>query len=67
MHSEKAKELVEMFGIAFGDSFGYVKEDAKKCAMICVEEIIKSLPDVSTFDHGKIGFWIRVKKEIIKL
>ena len=45
------------------------KNNAKQCALIAVEEIIKALPP---FSYGlefvaKIDFWTNVKQEIEKL
>jgi hypothetical protein len=61
---EKAKELVDKM---YGDELDYMTEgQAKQCALVAVDEIIKSLPP---FDYGlefvaKIVFWKEVKKEI---
>ena len=78
---EKAKELVNKFKSnvykkAFEDTdfmydryYGLDDEMAKQCALISVNEILKSLPP---FEYGleyvaKIDFWQELKKEIEKL
>ena len=68
---EKAKELVfKMYDVIYNKiSFDYSKSliAAKKLASISVNEVLKELPDKTTFDHGKIGWWAEVKKEIINI
>ena len=64
---QKAKELVEsMFDCLYADGM----YDAKRCAIVCVDEIIKAqqkvfeiMPDVDYNDE----FWQDVKREIKKL
>lgn len=59
---EKAEEIVNEL---FERSLAY--HDACIAAGFLAEEIIKSLPDKTTFEHGKIGFWKAVQKEIENL
>lgn len=54
---EKAKELVDKF-----ISIGCLFANAKNCALLCVDEIIKAKP----LSFG-IEFWEEVKKEITNL
>lgn len=64
---EKAKELVDRF--RYRNAFGTIIEQmsiilAKQCALICVDEIIKS-PKGVYMEHFK--YWNEVKQEIKKL
>lgn len=55
---EHAKELVEKFTLANGNSFF-----SKECALICVGEII-----FNGFNpHAPFNYWQEVKQEIRKL
>lgn len=67
---EKAKKLFELFGNAIAervDEDGFICniEQAKKCAIIMIEEMLCN----STFliSNGEAYFWNEVKKEIEKL
>ncbi len=63
---DKAKELVDKF-IPILD-YGQTEKfnQAKKCAVICVEEIIKcTFGKYNSFAH--IDYWEKVKQEINKL
>ena len=67
---EKADQLLTKYinqWFAFGDYLSLAK--AKQCALIAVDEILKSNPyDVSKTDmDSTIDFWQEVKKEIEKL
>lgn len=82
---EKAKELVEKFdeysfkpSAIFNSDFKEPYENAKKCALICVDEIISTNPIEEDYeDHGVHGretwynymteYWQEVKQEIEKL
>ncbi len=72
MPKEKAKQLFDLmferiFEVDFGVNTMKDKERydaAKKCATITVIEILLALPDKTTFEHGKIGYWNEVKEEI---
>tara|TARA_R110000851_G_scaffold302743_1_gene460114 strand:+ start:80 stop:343 length:264 start_codon:yes stop_codon:yes gene_type:complete len=83
---EKAKELVERFlSLDMYDYEDYVywleKENAKQCALICVDEILKANEKISlkglseTMQTNDIlcqltdnaMYWQEVKQEIIKL
>ena len=69
---EKAEELVERFGrvIPFQDTYyseeelyKMHKKDAKQCALICADEILKS-----TFvQNNTYNYWTEVKQEINKI
>ena len=62
---EKAKELVERFNehIEYDTNFKDETIKAKKRALICVDEIIKTYIDIDP----KLKYWQEVKKEIEKL
>ena len=67
---EKADQLLTKYinqWFAFGDYLSLAK--AKQCALIAIDEILKSNPyDVSKTDmDSTIDFWQEVKKEIEKL
>jgi hypothetical protein len=67
---DKAKELVEKFlkqiiELAYAET--KTKELAKQCALICVEEILKSHSDWSTEQDEVFDYWEEVKQEIEKL
>ena len=72
---EKAEELVrKMQQFYFSDMYGshMVKyEEAKQCALICVEEIIKNQNHLSNFIDWEIDeqheYWQQVKQDIEKL
>jgi len=64
---ESAKNLIEKFWhldeeceIEDGFKFGC------KCALICIDEIIKTKPTMPKKYTGSIGYWLEVKKEIEK-
>jgi hypothetical protein len=58
---EKAKELVEKFNY---ESKHYLILDAKKCALIAIDEILNAGKDVDEFAES---YWKQVKTEIEKL
>ena len=60
---EKAIELVDRFWSC------QIKENAKQCALICVDEMIKELTEeISPSVHGfRHNYWKEVKQEINKL
>ena len=74
---EKAKELVDRF-MNIQDSIGfnshnliYLKE-AKQCALICVDEIIKEIKEIQFnedifLEDTVISYWQEVKQEIKEL
>lgn len=75
---EKAEELVDNIyqiigkNYSKGDGFSLqLTEEAKQCALICVDEIINELYllVVDDFDYHKINieYWEAVKQEIEKL
>jgi hypothetical protein len=61
---EKAKELYHKFSIA---SKSFI--EGKKCAVIAVDEILKSNPTEINCDSSEFNYdyYIKVKKEIEKL
>jgi hypothetical protein len=70
---EKAKELVFKYQnlVTIWDCYNdepieikFRLEDMKKCALICVDEIIES---ESNYFPNEIHYWQEVKKEINKL
>jgi hypothetical protein len=59
---EKAKEIAMKF-----DKYGQT-DNAVKCALICVDEILESLWNVgNSFPNDEIKYWQEVKQEINKL
>ena len=61
---EKAKELFGKFAMYLRANLMYdeeADEDAKQCALIAVNELIKSVSDVNSW------YWEEVKQEIEKL
>jgi hypothetical protein len=65
----KAEDLVDkyyhLFSVELENTINY--REAKQCALIAVDEIIKALrKDLAVFELGK-GFWQEVKQEIEKL
>ena len=76
---EKAKEIVEMYLKVLAEGMYDVREEAKQCALICVDEIIKEAlqmdekwhdnedaPLTSVFNYS-YEYWLEVRKEIEKL
>jgi len=64
--AETAKDLVDKYWIYLRANLLYddeVKEDAKHCALIAVDEIRDNLPLISDIQY----YWIDVKAEIQKL
>jgi hypothetical protein len=61
---EKAKELVDRF---FNKHAYMTLEMAIQCALICVDEISKSIIWSSDFNGDKKRYWQEVKKAIEKL
>ena len=60
-HKEKARELVDRF-----ISAGCLFANAKKCALICIDEIIKTF-EVENLLPNSFDYWNKVKQEIKKL
>ena len=60
---EKAKELVNKM------AFEICKTDAKQCALIAVDEILKAVdnPDETYLMKHSVNYWTEVKQEIEKL
>jgi hypothetical protein len=64
---EKAEELVNAIE---NKTHSLVKdEEAKICALICVDEILKSNPTKIDCNSSELNYkyWVEVKKEINKL
>ena len=71
-YKEKAKELVERFTMTENVYKEHADwEQAKQCALICVDEILKYLPycvdEVEDKDIGYSDYYQQVKTEITKL
>ena len=77
---EKAEELVKKYGKTLkkdlkGGGYKYNVLHAKQCALICVDEILKSVDteyDIfkengANFKSGFLYYWQQVKTEIEKL
>ena len=63
---EKAKELVDKFNRVEGHNYDceYIETDmAFDCALICVDEVLKTVPFTGDFRN----YWNEVKQEINKL
>lgn len=71
---DKAKELVQIYVSEVSDAnpLNDILVSAKRCALICVDEIMYSYPTdphktLQPTDIKPIVYWRKVKKEIIKL
>ena len=66
---EKAKELVEkyfyLFSVELENTIDY--REAKQCALIAVDEIIKYSPNKPLEEYDPIQYFKEVKREIKKL
>jgi len=64
---EKAEQLVDLYYPIFTNSMAML--DAKQCALIAVDEIIRELTEeISPSVHGfRHQYWIEVEQEIGKL
>jgi hypothetical protein len=65
---EKSEQLVSSYLLA--TPIGFHIEDAKKCALIAVQEIILSNPHSNPFNtdvYSTMSYWQEVKTEIEKL
>jgi hypothetical protein len=65
---EKSEQLVSSY--LFATPIGFHIEDAKKCALIAVQEIILSNPHSNPFNtdvYSTMSYWQEVKTEIEKL
>jgi hypothetical protein len=62
---EKAEELVQKFRISKAITESY----AKQCALIAVDEILKSNPTKINCDGSELnyGYYVQIKKEIENL
>ena len=66
---EKAKELVEKYeynGVMI-DDIRMSEEEAKQCALICVDEILNAPQIGSGWLNKYDPYWTQVKQEINKL
>ena len=67
---EKSEELVNKFNY---ENKHFFMLDSKKCALLCVDEIIKSgctLPSNNSYygcNEEASGYWLKVKSELEKL
>ena len=59
---DKAKELVERFYVCKISTNRFRDEEAKQCALICVDEIVKNTLQVPQV----LDYWNEVKQEIEK-
>ena len=61
---EKAEELIHKY--ILNTPVGFHFDDAKKCALIAVDEIIKQLVPIEKAPNNKFAFqyWLEVKQEI---
>ena len=69
---EKATELVKKFTYntrCFSETKGWEDTlyDAKQCALIAVDEILKAVDSDWSFMQKRIDYWNDVKKELKKL
>jgi hypothetical protein len=67
---EKAIELVEKFRThTYNGEDNQYSENAKRCALIAVDEIIEEVRDYcdTNFHQERFNFWQEVKSEIEKL
>lgn len=70
---EKALQLVEYYLNVLGDEFDredhwyFYGDKAKQCALISVDEIVKSMPQYPLVRNGTHFYWEEVKQEIEKL
>ena len=58
---EKARELVQKFTLMLSPD--YYQQEAKQCALICVDEILETYIDLDP----KLNYWKVVKQEINKM
>jgi hypothetical protein len=63
---DKAKELVDKFFKIIGGISYFEWQQAKQCALICVNELIQEFNFNAANEEAK-SYWIEVKKEINKL
>lgn len=61
---EKAKELIEKFKVYSSMYHDGVAENAKKCALILVDEVIQELRQFSPATKDYINWWKEVRREI---
>ena len=67
---QKAKELIEKFNphVKYWDCYNdepLEEDNAKQCALICVDEILKIAVDFSDDIKWTKSFWQTVRNEII--
>ena len=61
---EKAEELINKY--ILNTPVGFHFDDAKKCALIAVDEIVEVLYNANDTDE-EYGYWTDVKQELIQL
>lgn len=66
---KKAAHLVSAYELTIVSflSDSMKRKNAKDCALICVDEIIKDWEASSVFEVDRVKFWNEVKNEIEKL
>jgi hypothetical protein len=67
--TEKAKELVEKFEciVATASDKWSVKDEAKRCALIAVDEILEIVSSDESAIIVELQYWQQVKEEIEQL
>ena len=63
---EKAKELYDRYEFVYIQNYTS-KHEVKQCALIAVDEIIKSHLDWATEQDECVEFWEKVKQELNNL
>ena len=65
---DKAKELVDRFYFSKISTNRFRNEEAKQCALICVDEMLKNEVNTTMYPNDSImDYWEEVKQEIEKL
>ena len=64
---EKAEELVDKFKEFTEDIFAESFYQAKQCALIAVDEILRSHHNLYGLNNKEVKFYLEVKQEINKL
>jgi hypothetical protein len=65
--NEKARHLLDRFDFEVRDLDGEVshtREEAIQCALLCVDEITKSIRWSSDFNNEQRDYWQKVKEEL---
>ena len=67
---EKAKELFDKYSIYLQHLFRFIGDedyDAKQCALIAVDEVLRSHHNLYGLNNKEVKFYLEVKQEIQKL